>query len=335
MDGLIERATKNLRDTLEQALCVMPSEHALVIYDAQAPLTRIMVEAYRRALPSAKFVAFESTLPEQVLALFNELKPKDLVVLVQSMNFRLNEFRLRIELFQRGLKTIEHIHLARLEASQFGTYVDALAYDADTIRPLGRALKQQLDACTCVTVECEGTKLVYDTGMEDTKMNVGDYSEMKNVGGTFPIGEVFTEAKDLTRVNGDVKVFGFAGEDHIVRLYESFPVHIEQGILTAPEGPEDFQRILDLIREDEAVLVREFGLGLNKAMGKHALVNDITAFERQHGLHFSLGAKHAMYPKPGLKRKEGRYHVDIFIDVQKICVDEKVIFENGGYTIRA
>lgn len=32
---------------------------------------------------------------------------------------------------------------------------------------------------------------------------------MKNVGGTFPIGEVFSEPKDLTKVNGELMIFGY------------------------------------------------------------------------------------------------------------------------------
>ncbi|MEK7452012.1 MAG: hypothetical protein AAB664_01625, partial [Patescibacteria group bacterium] len=78
---------------------------------------------------------------------------------------------------------------------------------------------------------------------------------------------------------------------------------VYDGILTAPDAPQDFKDILDRIREDEDVLVREFGLGLNRAMGKDKIVYDITAFERQYGMHLSLGAKHAIYAKPGLHRK--------------------------------
>jgi len=167
--------------------------------------------------------------------------------------------------------------------------------------------------------------------MEISKLNIGDYTGMKNVGGTFPIGEVFTEAKDLRLVNGQAMVYAFAGEDHMVRIYEPFPVEIKDGILSSPNGPADFQKILALIQQDEEVLVREFGLGINPALDKHHLLNDITAFERQTGLHLSLGAKHGIYPKPGLKRKEGRYHVDIFVDVETITIDNNIIYQDGHF----
>lgn len=37
------------------------------------------------------------------------------------------------------------------------------------------------------------------------------------------------------------------------------------------------------------------------AMSKNKPVNDMTAFERQAGLHLSLGKKHNVFKKPGMK----------------------------------
>lgn len=332
MEHQIDRAAKHLTDILRDAIQLKSTEKALVIFDTEAPLTRILTEAYRRALPAtAQFVDFASVQPADILAMFNAQSAGNLIVLIQSMNFRLDEFRLRIELFKRGLKTIEHIHLSRMSEEQFDTYIEALSYDANYYRPLGRRLADTLNQSNEIIVKCKGTTLTYTGGMEQTKLNIGDYAQMKNVGGTFPIGEVFTEPKDLRSVNGEAMVFACAGNDHMIRLYEPFRVEIKDGILTAPEGPQEFRDILDRIREDEEVLVREFGLGLNAAMDKAHIVNDITAFERQKGLHLSLGAKHAMYVKPGLGRKKGRYHVDVFVDAEEIRVDGKVIYANGAY----
>jgi len=333
MQSLAERAAKNLSANIREAICLLPQERALVIYDDEAPLTRILVEGYRAALPAGDFLDFKTVTADEILERINALTAGDAVILVQSTNFRLNEFRLRIELFQRGLKTIEHMHLSRMSEDQFDTYVDALAYDPAYYHPLGRALKAKLDSASKVVVECAGTRLTFATPMEDSKLNIGDYSEMKNIGGTFPIGEVFTEARDLEAVNGDAMVFSYANSEHLVQIVEPFRVHIEKGILTAPDAPAEFQQILDLIRADEEVIVREFGLGLNSALGKHGLVNDITAFERMRGLHISLGEKHTIYPKPGLKRKTGRYHIDIFIDIERILVDGAPIFKDGNYCV--
>ena len=316
------------------AIRLTPDAHTLVIFDTHAPLTQIITAAYRLAIPNAEFLDFDSVTPEFVIEKIRSLNEKDFVVLVQSMNFRLNEFRLRIELFSRGLKTVEHIHLARMSEDQFETYLDSLAYDKEYYRPLGRALKQKLDASKKITVHCfGGTELVYNTKMEDAKLNIGDYSEMKNTGGTFPIGEVFTEAVNFDEVNGDAMIFGYADKNHLVKIVEPFPVHIEKSQMTAPNAPAEFQEILEMIREDEQVVVREFGLSLNPAMSKTKIVNDITAYERQLGLHFSIGAKHTIYAKPGLHRKKGRYHVDIFVDIDKILFDEEEIFHDGAFHV--
>jgi leucyl aminopeptidase (aminopeptidase T) len=289
------------------------------------------VEGYRRAVPHGRFINFAETTPAELLALFETLKARDLVVLVQSTNFRLSEFRIRIELFKRELKTIEHVHLGRLHGDELATYIDALAYDPNYYRPKGRALKERLDRASQVVVECDGTRLTYEGGLEETKLNIGDYREMKNVGGLFPIGEVFTEARDLTKVNGQARIFAFAGDDHLVRRYEPFLVTITDGILTAPDSPAEFQAVLETIKKDEDLLVRELGFGLNPAMGKDRMIPDINAFERQQGVHLSIGAKHAIYAKPGLSRKHGRYHVDIFVDVTDITIDGESVFTNGAF----
>lgn len=323
----------HLKHILSHALQHTANEQALVIFDTHSPLTELFTNAYRQTLPNAQFVDIATVTPPDVMRLFEALKPKDLVVLVQSTNFRLNEFRIRIELFKRGLKTIEHTHLNRMPPEQYDAYIDAFAYDPTYYRPLGHALKAQLDAAQRIVVTCAGTTLTYDTPMEPTKLNTGDYTDMKNIGGTFPIGEVFTEPKDLTKVNGEAMAFAFAGEDHLIQLHEPFKLIITNGILTAPNAPADFQAILAKIRETEEPIVREFGIGLNPAMGKHRLVSDITAFERQKGLHFSIGAKHTVYAKPGLHRKHGRYHVDVFIDVEHITVDGETIYKNGAFTL--
>ncbi len=326
------RATQQIKNVLREVLRLQPPEQALVIFDTQAPLARLLTSIYRDALPEGVFVDFDSLSSAEVMDLIQGLKPHDLVVMVQSTNFRLNEFRIRIELFKRELKTIEHLHLERMDASQFDTYFESLAYDPAYYRTFGPKLKADLDRAQRVVVECEGTELIYSGGLEEAKVNIGDYTGMKNVGGTFPIGEVFTEAKELRLVNGQAKIFAFAGDDHRVRMFEPFLVNVHEGILTAAtDAPPEFQSILEKIRLDEEVWVRELGFGMNPALDKQHPLNDITAFERQRGVHLSLGAKHGLYPKPGLNRKDGRYHVDVFVDVKRVLVDDAVVFQNGRY----
>jgi len=77
--------------------------------------------------------------------------------------------------------------------------------------------------------------------------------------------------------------------------------------------------------------VREMGLGMNPAIRPDRILGDVTAFERITGLHLSLGAKHSIYPKPHIKRREGRYHIDVFVQADQITLDGEVLFEKGVY----
>lgn len=334
MPSLLEQAAKNVGDVVRDAIQLKPAENVLVVYDRDCPLAALLTDAYQAALPQARMLEFSSVPPEQVIATMYACKPGDLVVLVQSTNFRLNEFRIRIELFKRGLKNIEHTHLNRIAPEEEEVYVESLAYDRTYYRRLGHALKERMDRSTSALVRCAGTELRYDTGLESTKLNVGDYEGMKNVGGTFPIGEVFSEPKDFARVNGDVMIFGFAGEDHLVRIVAPFKVRVEAGVLVDwSEGPKEFAEIMEIVKAHEAIHVREFGLGLNRAMSKTRTVRDITAYERMNGMHLSLGAKHTIYAKEGFNRKESRYHIDVFVDAREIQIDGETVFKDGAYVV--
>lgn len=334
MTGLAARAARNVEDIVRLAIRHPRERAALVVFDERTPLARLVASAYRAALTEADFLDFDASGPEAFFGAIGRLVPGDLVVLIQSSSFRLNEFRIRIELFKRGLAAIEHLHLERaFDEEHMRIYVDALAYDPAAYVPLGQALKRKLDAAGTVVVRCAGTALTYEGGMEPAKLNVGDYTGLQNVGGTFPIGEVFTEPRDLARVDGEALVFAFAGADHLVRIHDPFPVTVERGVLTAHRGPPAFEEVLAQIRREETVMVREFGLGLNPAMGKRAVLPDITAFERQKGLHFSLGEKHGVYKKPGLNPKKTHFHVDIFIDAERIELDGEPLYENGEFRI--
>ncbi len=322
MASLTETAARNVGDIVRLAIKYEDTRRALVVFDARSLLTRIVTDAYRSTLPHATFIDFDASSPEAIIAQIGELQPSDLVVLVQSSNFRLSEFRIRIELFQRSLAVIEHVHLERIiDETQMATYVEAIGYDPKNYLDIAATLKTKIDHAETIVVRCANTALTYEGGMESTKLNVGDYTGMKNVGGTFPIGEVFSEPHDLTRVNGEAMLFAFAGTDHCVQMYSPFKIRIENGILVSHEGPPAFQAVLDQISTEEKILVREFGIGLNPAMGKDRIVSDITAFERQKGLHLSLGEKHGVYKKPGFNPKKTHYHIDVFVDVESIEID--------------
>ncbi len=53
---------------------------------------------------------------------------------------------------------------------------------------------------------------------------------MKNWGGTFPIGEIFTEPKDLTAVNGEASIFGYPNIERKLTVAPPFKVIITLSI---------------------------------------------------------------------------------------------------------
>lgn len=332
MEQRIAFATKHITEILQDA--ILHDAGALVIYDEDSELAQILTEGYRRALPEAKFLSITGMTKESAIAEFATMSPGDLVVMVQSKNFRLDDFRIRISLFQQHLKVIEHMHLYRMTGPEVDVYIDALHYDPHYYHPLGHGVRERLRQAQSAEVRCQDTVLRYDSPFEDPKLNIGDYREMTNIGGTFPIGEVFTEPKDLFKVNGEARIFAFAGLDFMVQIHEPFKVSIKDGILSPMEGaPQDFLDIIDLIEKDEPVYVREMGLGMNKAISKEHILSDVTSFERINGLHLSLGAKHSIYGKPGFKKKGGRYHIDVFIAAEEILLDGEVLFDGENYLV--
>jgi leucyl aminopeptidase (aminopeptidase T) len=255
------------------------------------------------------------------------------VVLIQSSDFRLNEFRIRIQLFQRKLKVIDHLHLYRNTPDSWETYIDALAYDAEWYRGTGWKLKEKLEHTQTLRVLGDGTELIVTGGLEIPKPNIGDYTGMENIGGTFPIGEVFTEARDLSLMNGSLMVYAFADVDFHIAMHEPFRINIKDGIIVSwdEHAPEAFPKVVAQVLANERAIIREIGFGLNRAITREHYLKDITAFERRLGLHFSLGEKHTVYKKQGITADKTRFHVDLFPLVNEVYADNALIFENGTY----
>lgn len=332
----VDAATRHLRDVLAIALEHGPAQRALVVYDTRTALARALLAAYRRNLPDARFIDFDSVAPQDVLAAFHAMEARDLVVLLQSTNFRLDGFRIRVELFKLGLKVVEHVHLSRMPGIQGEHYIDALAYDPTYFRGTGRALKDRIDRAPHGRVEGGGETLHFASAFEPAKLNIGDYSGMHNVGGQFPIGEVFTEALDLEAVHGRVQVHVF-GDTHYRSNRPDAPVTlvIERGRVIATENATPaFQQVLDNITLEEGeVWVRELGFGLNRAFTRELRVDDIGTYERMCGIHLSLGAKHGVYTKPGFKRKDARFHIDVFAVTDAVYLGEERVYGDGRWTV--
>lgn len=327
---LTQKAAANVADILKHAIEHTNEHRALVVYDSQFPLSAIITEAYRRALPDALFLDYDAHSKEEILAAFDRLSPRDLVVLIQSKDFRLNEFRIRIALFQRKLKVIDHLHLYRNVESSWETYIDALAYDVNWYRGTGHRLRKVLESTQELRIVSDGTELIVTGGLEAPKPNLGDYTGMENIGGTFPIGEVFTEAKNLSNLSGTLKIFAFADTSFNIAMHEPFTITIKDGLVIGwdASAPQAFPDVIAQIKTNERPLVREIGFGLNRAITRTRYLNDITAFERMFGLHFSLGEKHTVYKKQGITADKTRFHVDVFPLVHAVFADGVCIYKD-------
>jgi aminopeptidase len=335
----VDTAQRNVRDTLALAIGHAAPHAALIVHDTRTDLNRALTEAYRRVVPEARFVDFDTVAPDDVLAAFAGMAAGDLVVLIQSTSFRLEAFRIRIELFKRGLKVIEHVHLSRMPGQQGLHYIDSLAYDAAYYRGVGHALKARIDSAQHGVVDSgDGERLVFGSPFESAKLNIGDYSGMNNIGGQFPLGEVFTEARDLEAVNGRVRIFVFGDTAFLVNK-PSTPVTliIEKGrVAGAENATPEFDNMLAIIRAHEGeVWLRELGFGMNRAFSRDRMVDDIGTFERMCGIHLSLGAKHGVYAKPQFKRKDARYHVDVFAVTEAVYLDDELIYRDGAWQVAA
>lgn len=332
---LIKTATSHVNNILSIAIQHTASHSAIVVFDQRCELARILCTAYQQCLPNARFIDFDEVTPEFVLDAFAPLKASDLVVLVQSTNFRLEAFRIRVELFKRQLKVIEHPHLARMDSDEISYYIESLAYDPDYFRTVGHALKNRIDQASSACIDSgDGAKLFFDCPLEPAKLNIGDYSEMANIGGQFPIGEVFTEAQNLEAVHGRVRIFVFGDTSFTVNKPEQpITLIIGKGRVTKVENSTpEFDLVLQQIHEAEGeIWLRELGFGMNRAFTTDRLVKDIGTYERMCGIHLSLGAKHGVYNKPQIRRADARFHVDVFATTVLVRLNDDVIYRNGAW----
>jgi aminopeptidase len=338
MSAIADAARLNIRDTLAIALEHTAAQTALVIADECSELSRLLASAYRACLPEARLLLFDVAGAAAVKAAFAELREHDLVILIQSSVFRIPEFRTRVELFKRGIKVIEHSNLDRMAGVEVEHYVAALAYDSAYYRGIGHALRACMDSAGSARIESEGELLTFDCPLEPAKLNIGDFAGLKNVGSLFPIGEVFTEARDLERVHGRVKIYAFT--DTSFRLNAPpLPITlvIERGrVVGTHDASADFERVLAAIVADEGeVWLRELGFGMNRAFSREHRVSDVGAFERVCGVHLSLGARHGVYKKPHLDRRQARHHVDTFVVTSRVLLDEAVVYAHGAWQIDA
>ncbi len=277
-------------------------------------------------------------LDPQVEEIKNELisLPKwSIVILAQSTNFRLSTFRIRLELFHRGIHVVEHNHLAYIPESQFSTFFDCLQYRTDEYVRLEKAFYHLAEKAETTRVQSVNGDILTFWPLEKIRGNTGDYSQSENKGWTFPIGETFTEAIDLKDVNGYCLIDTFPNEDFSISIVEPFRLEIKDGrVLPSSDFPPAFAKLYDWIVQFEwEVLVRELGFGLNPAPSTTTPLADINFHERKVGVHLSLGKKHGIYGKKLPKLEVQRFHIDVFVALESLYIGDVKIFENGKWIV--
>lgn len=280
----------------------------------------------------------QEQIDPQIESIKNELislPAWSIVILVQSTNFRLSTFRIRLELFHRGIHVVEHNHLAYIPEEQFPTFYHCLEYRTDEyVRLQHEFMKLSEGADETRVVSIDGGVLTFGP-VETIRWNTWDYTWVENKWGTYPIGETFTEARDLSQVNGRCLVDTYPREDFSIEVCEPFELIIQNGrVLPSPHFPPGFQKLYDWVVQYEwEVMVRELGFGLNPAISTATPLHDINFHERKRWIHLSLGKKHWIYGKKLPKTEVQRFHIDVFVALESVFIGETQVFRDGLWCV--
>src|SRR3990167_6389155 len=118
--------TKNLSDIIHKNYQISADTFILLVYDTQSPLAIMLTQGYQEVIRSFthKSINFNDHIEADILAEFESLPPKSLVILVQSFSFRTTKYRLRADLFQQGHQVIEHARLSYNTEAEIENYIN-------------------------------------------------------------------------------------------------------------------------------------------------------------------------------------------------------------------
>lgn len=339
-----EKVLQATKDILEKNLQIEESPYkeqkVIVVYDCECSLAQEIGEAYKQNLQNRDnseviniWEINKNELKEKLLS----LKTNSTVVLVQSTNFRLDDFRIRMTLHKAGVGCLEHNHLSYLKEGESETYINAISYQGDEFSRLSNVFKEISDNANTAKIICkDGKTLEISGGFEDMKQNIWDY-RWGNRWSTLPMWENFSEAMDFDQVNGELSINCYPDFNFHIHFCEPFTIKIEKSLITCddPKCPPVFREFLDKIAasEEGVVYLRELWFWLNPEISDSKPLNDVNAFERKAWFHFSMWKKHWIYRKKFHRKVTQRYHIDIFPDIDKIYYDDTLIFENDKFVI--
>ena len=329
---------KNLK-ILEKPFC---DKKVVLVYDTDSKLSKILWEAYSKNLNNlgeynTEIIIFweieKNILKEKLM----NLEKDSTVILVQSTNFRLDDFRLRLNLKNQWVWCIEHNHLWYIKDEEIETYANAIEYKTPFYVKLSNNLKQKFDKADKVEfVSKNWNKLIASWGFEDMKQNTGNFWDRIRAG-SFPIWENFTEIKDFSKLNWKISIRAYPNFNFEVQFPENFDIEIKESkiINYSKNTPKEFIDIIEKIKssEDWECFVRELGFGLNPWITWEKTLNDVNACERIMWFHMSMWKKHQIYRKKFSRKITQRYHIDIFTDIDYILIDWEKIFEKEKFII--
>lgn len=341
MNQIILEATKNI---LEKNLEINSSPYCdfpvIVVYDLECELTKNIWEAYKQNLENRKnseVIIFEEIKAEDLKEKLMNLQEHSTVVLVQSRDFRLDEFRIRLNLHNKCVGCMEHNHLIYLRKWEENTYIDAISYRWKEYDRLSTKFKNISDNAQTAKIICHNWDTLEISGwFEDMKQNIWDYTH-RNRGSTLPCGENFSESKEFDKVNGKLSITCYPDSDMNIHFCEPFTIDINKSMITCNDEkcPEIFREFLERIarNEDGEVMMRELWFGLNPAISNKNPLNDVNAFERKAGFHISMWKKHGIYRKKLHRKVNQRFHIDVFPDVKEIFFDDTLVFSEDKFVI--
>ena len=326
------------------------NKSVVLVYDLNSPLSIELSSWYISALKNLQLSSSKKNGGKKYEIInYNEidkielkdklmwLKEDSTVILVSSTNFRLDDFRIRLNLHNKWVWCLEHNHLGYIKDNETENYADAIEYKTNYYDEIWNKLKNISDNAKAMKFVCiDWSTLNIDWWFEDMKLNTWNY-ENKRRWWSFPVWEVFTESKIFDNVNGELSIYAFPDDKLQVNFCTPFKIKIQNSIVTCDDEtcPENFRHTINKISEaeDGEVMLRELWFWLNTWITKENPLSDINAFERIAWFHVSLWKKHQIYRKKIDKNTIQRYHIDIFPNIKEIYYDDIKVFEFNNYII--
>lgn len=336
-------ALEATKDILEKNLSIydekVKDKKIILVYDLESPLSKLVANWYIENLKNnknAEIINFLEIEKEDLKQKLLSLEELSMVIFVSSTNFRLDDFRLRLNLKNSNVWCIEFNHLKYIKDDEIKTYLKAISYNWDFYEKLSNNLKNIFDNWEKFEVISSEWNIFEVTwGFEDMKQNTGNFA-IENRYWSYPIWENFNEAKTFSKVNWELLIKAYPYFD--MQVYfppEPFKLIIKESlVIKTINAPEKFLEVLEKIKSAEwEIMVRELWFWLNPNIDFENILSDVNPFERLEWFHVSLWKKHNIYRKKLHKDVVQRYHIDIFPDVKMMRVDGKVIFEGGRFVV--